>query len=75
MGFHVLVGIPGEFAEGLPQLGDLPLSEGRTGFLVGRDEVWIVTWDESDLCDPRAVIGNGFTKDEFIDALEDAGLA
>lgn len=73
--FHVLVGIPGEFAEGLSVVGDLALSEGRTGVLVGRDDVWIVTWDEGDLCDPRAVIGNGFTQDGFEDALEDAGLA
>ena len=72
--FHVLVGIPGEFAEGLPEVGELALSEGRTGFLVGKDEVWIVTWDESDLCDPRAVIGNGLAHDEFIDALTEAGL-
>jgi len=73
--FHVLIGIPGEFAEGLSVVGDLALSEGRTGVLVGRDDVWIVTWDEGDLCDPRAVIGNGFTRDEFEDALGDAGLA
>ena len=73
--FHVLVGIPGEFAEGLPVLGDVALSENRTGVLVGRDEVWIVTWDEGDLCDPRAVIGSGFTQSGFVDALEAAGLA
>lgn len=73
--FHVLVGIPGEFAEGLPVLGETELSEGRTGILVGSDDVWIVTWDEGDLCDPRAVIGNGFTQSGFVDALEDAGLA
>ena len=73
--FHVLVGIPGEFQERLPEIGDIELSEGRTGFLVGKDLVWILTWDESDVCDPRAVIGNGFTQEEFVDVLEEAGLA
>ena len=73
--FHVLVGIPGEIGEGLPSAGDLELAEGRTARLVGQDRVWIVIWTEGDLCDPRAVIGNGFSRDEFVGALEDAGLA
>jgi hypothetical protein len=73
--FHVLVGIPGEIGEGLPSAGDLELSEGRTARLVGGDRVWIVIWTEGDLCDPRAVIGNRFSRDEFVGALEDAGLA
>jgi hypothetical protein len=73
--FHVLVGIPGEIGEGLPSAGELALTEGRTARLVGEDRVWIAIWTEGDLCDPRAVIGNGFTRDGFGAALEDAGLA
>jgi len=59
----------------LTRFGEMELSEGGTGVVVGRDDVWIVTWDEGDLCDPRAVIGNGFMQSEFVNALEDAGLA
>jgi hypothetical protein len=72
--FHVLVGIPGEIGEGLPTAGELELTEGRTAELVGRDDVWIAIWDEDDRCDPRAVIGNGFTRETFGEALVDAGL-
>jgi hypothetical protein len=72
--FHVLVGIPGEIGEGLPTAGELELTEGRTSELVGRDDVWIAIWDEDDRCDPRAVIGNGFTRETFGEALVDAGL-
>jgi hypothetical protein len=73
--FHVLVGIPGEIGEGLPAAGTLELTEARTARMMGRDRVWVVVWSEGDLCDPRAVIGNGFDRDEFVDALGDAGLA
>jgi hypothetical protein len=72
--FHVLVGIPGEIGEGMPTAGELELTEGRRAELVGRDEVWIAIWGEDDRCDPRAVIGNGFTRETFREALVDAGL-
>jgi hypothetical protein len=72
--FHVLAGIPGEIGEGLPPGGTLRLTEDRTGELVGRDPVWVVVWSEGDRCDPRAVIGDGFTRETFVAALEDAGL-
>jgi hypothetical protein len=70
----VLVGIPGEIGEGLPAAGQLELTEGSSAELVGRDDVWIAIWDEGDRCDPRAVIGNGFTQETFEEALADAGL-
>jgi hypothetical protein len=73
--FHVFAGIPGEFGEGLPAAGSVPLTEGRRGSLAGRAKVWVLTWEEGGLCDPRAVLGNGFTREEFGDALADAGLA
>jgi hypothetical protein len=34
-----------------------------------------VVWTEDDECDPRAVIGNGFTHADFVAALADGGLA
>lgn len=73
--FHVFAGIPGEFGEGLPAAGSVALTEGRSGSLAGRAQVWVLTWDEGGLCDPRAVLGNGFTREEFDIALADAGLA
>lgn len=73
--FHVLAGIPGEIGEGLPDAGELGLTEGRTGALLGREEIWVLTWREDDRCDPRVVIGNGFTRAGFLAALVDAGLA
>jgi hypothetical protein len=73
--FHVLSGIPGEIGEGLPAAGEVAMSEGRTGEFVGRDEVWVVVWQEGDVCDPRAVIGDGFSRSEFEDLLGQAGLA
>jgi hypothetical protein len=73
--FHVFSGIPGEFGEGLPAAGSVPLTEGRSGSLAGRAEVWVLTWEEGGPCDPRAVLGNGFTREEFDAALADAGLA
>ena len=72
--FHVLVGIPGEIGEGLPAAGSVELAGGETGTVLGRDDVWVVVWREGDVCDPRAVIGNGFTRSEFVAALTDAGL-
>jgi hypothetical protein len=73
--FYVLTGIPGEIGEGLPFVEELALTEGRSGRFLGRDDVWVVVWTEDDECDPRAVIGNGFTRADFVAALADAGLA
>lgn len=73
--FHVFAGIPGEFGEGLPAAGSVPLTEGRVGSLAGRAHVWVLTWEEGGRCDPRAALGNGFTREEFHAALVDAGLA
>jgi hypothetical protein len=73
--FHVFAGIPGEFGEGLPSAGSVGLTGGRSGSLAGRVHVWVLTWEEGGPCDPRAVIGNGFSRDEFHAALVDAGLA
>jgi hypothetical protein len=73
---HALVGIPGEIGEGLPVVGEVALSGGRTATILSGDQgVWIVVWEEGDRCDPRAVIANGFEeRSEFLDALVDAGV-
>ena len=72
---HFFAGIPGEFGEGLPTAGPVELTRERTGFLLGRDDVWVVTWREGGVCDPRAVLANGFSRRGFMAALVDAGLA
>lgn len=74
--FHVFAGIPGEFGEGLTWTERLPLDDGRSGAMSGDmgHEVWVVEWREGDVCDPRAVLGTGFTRAEFLAALGDAGL-
>ncbi|MGZ8599588.1 MAG: hypothetical protein ACXWX6_05180 [Actinomycetota bacterium] len=72
---HLLVGIPGEYGEAMTSLGDLPLAGDRTGVLFsGIEGVWTVVWEQGDRCDPRAVIGNGFTREAFLDALEESRL-
>lgn len=73
--FHVFAGIPGELGEGLPAAGSVPLTEDRVGSLAGRARVWVLTWEEGGRCDPRAALGNGFTREQFQAALVDAGLA
>lgn len=72
---HVFAGIPGEFGEGLPAAGEVELAPGVTGLLSGRGVVWVVEWQEGGRCDPRAALGNGFDKEEFLDAVEDTGVA
>lgn len=73
---HVSVGIPGEWGEGLPFGGTVELADGGTAALLGRGrEAWLAVWDEGDLCDPRVVLTNGFTRRQFVDLLEDLGVA
>jgi hypothetical protein len=72
---HVFAGIRGEFGEGLPDAGTIEMTDGLTGTLVGRDDVWFLTWTLGDRCDPRVVLGNGFSRKAFQATLVDAGLA
>lgn len=72
---HVFAGIPGEIGEGLPSAGWVTLNEGGPKRVVGRDQVWVVVWDEGDICDPRAVLVNGLSRREFVTTLAEMGLA
>jgi hypothetical protein len=72
---HVFAGIPGEIGEGLPSAGWVTLNEGGPRRVVGRDQVWVVVWDEGDICDPRAVLVNGLSRREFVTTLAEMGLA
>jgi hypothetical protein len=71
---HAFAGIPGEFGEGLPLQATVELARGVTGWLVGRGRVWFLTWREGGLCDPHAVLGNGFRRKEFLAVMEEAGI-
>jgi hypothetical protein len=71
---HAFAGIPGEFGEGLPDAGEVPLTRARSGHLFGRETVWVLVWDEGDTCDPRAVLGNGLDRRAFLGSLERSGI-
>lgn len=71
---HAFAGIPGEFGEGLPDAGEIPLTRGRSGHLFGRETIWVLVWDEGDTCDPRAVLGNGLERGAFLGSLERSGI-
>lgn len=68
------VGVPGEFGEGLPLAGSVELASGEEIPLIGKDEIWVIAWNTSGLCGSHAVLGNGFAKRGFIDALEESGV-
>jgi hypothetical protein len=72
---HAFAGIPGEFGEGLPDAGTVPLATGGIGRLSGGvHEVWVLSWEEGGVCDPRVVLGNGFDRGGFLELLRLAGL-
>ncbi len=71
---HVFSGIPGEFGEGLPADGRVTVTgSGQVG-LVGSRRVWVLWWEVEDACTPRAVLGNGLTRNEFLQVLAASGL-
>jgi hypothetical protein len=71
---HAFAGIPGEFGEGLSDAGEIPLTRGGSGRLLGRGTIWVLVWDEGDACDPRAVLGNGLERRAFLASLERSGI-
>jgi hypothetical protein len=74
---HVAAGIPGEWTEGMAEAGSVTMTGDRDGVLAGNPsrDVWVVMWNQGDVCDPRVVLGNGFAKREFLKLLRDAGIA
>ncbi len=71
---HYLVGIPGEFGEGLPFEGPVPVASGGPARLLGRGRTWVLAWNETGPCAAHAVLGHGFGRAEFERVLEDAGV-
>lgn len=71
---HVSVGVAGEFGEGAAFVGTIPTASGAEARLYGRGEVWVLVWDEGGRCGDRAVIGSGFDREGFVQALGAAGV-
>lgn len=72
---HVFAGIRGEFGEGLPEVGAVELASGETvGLFGGPHDVWVLLWNEGDVCDPRVVLGNGFERKSFVAVLRRGGV-
>jgi hypothetical protein len=71
---HSFAGVPGEFGEGLPVDGSVRLVSGQDVSLIGKGRTWIIAWDTGGLCGSHALIGNGFTKEAFIKALNASGV-
>lgn len=71
---HAFAGIPGEFGEGLSIEATVELADGGSGWLLGEGAVWVLTWREGGVCDPRAVLGNGFDPTAFESVLQEAGI-
>jgi hypothetical protein len=71
---HYFTGVPGEYGEGLPVAGSAHVASGADVSLIGKDQTWVIAWDTGGLCGSHAVIGNGFTKEGFIKALQSSGV-
>jgi hypothetical protein len=71
---HYFAGIPGEFGEGLPANEQVTVAVGLQSSLLGRDTTWVLAWDASGPCGPRAVLGDGLTHDEFLETIRSAGI-
>lgn len=70
---HYFVGIPGEFGEGLPVVGQVDVALGLRGSLLGAGGTWVLAWDAPGPCGAHAALGTGFTREEFLQALREAG--
>jgi hypothetical protein len=70
---HYFSGIRGEFGEGLPDRGDVPVTGGAEGHLAGEDASWVLEWETEPPCTPTAVLGTGMKQSEFRALLREAG--
>lgn len=71
---HAFGGIRGEFGEGMPRAGSLTLAAGGEAWLAGEGDVWVAGWQTDEPCGEEAVLGSGFSREEFVSLLVDAGL-
>ena len=71
---HVIVGLAGEFGEGLPAAGTLVLAGGGEARLVGEGTSWLAVWDQGGPCSQRVVGGEGFGRGGFVRVLGELGV-
>lgn len=71
---HLLAGIPGEVGEGLPMAGTVRVAGGVDARLLGADRRWVLVWGSDEVCDPYAVIGEGFDRRSFVGLLREVGF-
>ena len=70
---HYFAGIPGEFGEGLPVVGQVDVALDLQGRLLGGDRTWVLAWDAPGPCGAHAALGTGFTREEFLQTLRESG--
>ncbi|MFM8943798.1 MAG: hypothetical protein ACKOI0_00810 [Actinomycetota bacterium] len=71
---HRFAGVPGEIGEGLRSAGSIALASGGEARLLGRGRVWALAWTAAGPCGERAVLGAGFRRRAFLEALRGVGL-
>ena len=71
-----LLGVTGEMGEGSPIAEEVELVTGEAATLFGSENTgaWSLVWAQDLPCPQVAVVGNGFTRDQFEGALEDIGV-
>jgi hypothetical protein len=71
-----LLGVTGEMGEGATVAEDIELASGKIATLFGSggSRGWSVSWPDEHPCPQVAVVGNGFSRGEFLAALTASGI-
>jgi hypothetical protein len=71
-----LLGVTGEMGEGANVAEDLDLASGEPATLFGVEggQNWSVVWEGELPCPQMAIVGNGFSREEFESTLQDMGV-
>jgi hypothetical protein len=71
-----LLGVEGQVGEHATIADEVELATGEPATIFGDGEHpnWSLVWSGRPPCRQLAVVGNGFTRDEFEAAMSDAGL-
>ncbi len=70
----VASGITGEFGEGQPSAGTVPLAGGGQAQVLGVGRAWTAVWAAAPPCATRAIIGHGFDRAGFVRVLQRMGV-
>ena len=71
-----LLGVVGEMGEGASVVEDVELATGEAASLFGSGgrRGWSVVWSDEHPCPQMAVVGNGFSREEFLAAMREARI-